>query len=320
MVIQRFWVDGLDKRLPVLVTFLAVILLTHSMAMLTWKLVPAPKISDQISGSQTTRTGQSSMPKGNQPQASKIARWNLFGKYEVPRVEPVKPVQQVETAPDTKLNLKLRGVFASPNPKFSRAIIADAKSNEDSYSIDAPLPGGAILRQIFSDKVILEHNGKLETLRLPADGANLASSGPSLSHSSSRGSTSRVSSSSRPKQLASSSSSSQPSVNTSNSALLKKYRDDLLNDPQSVMGLVRAEPYKKNGQLAGYRIRPGKDRQLLRKFGLRSGDVVTAINGVPMNNPIKALEVMRDLSSATQLNVEVERRGVPQSFSFSIDQ
>ena len=38
-----------------------------------------------------------------------------------------------------------------------------------------------------------------------------------------------------------------------------------------------------------------------------------------MNNPIKALEVLRDLSSATQLNVEVERRGVPQSFSFSID-
>ena len=40
MVDRPRGVDGLDKRLPVLVTVIAVILLTQSMAQLTWKLVP----------------------------------------------------------------------------------------------------------------------------------------------------------------------------------------------------------------------------------------------------------------------------------------
>jgi general secretion pathway protein C len=100
--------------------------------------------------------------------------------------------------------------------------------------------------------------------------------------------------------------------------LLGKYRDALVNDPNSMMGLVNVRPYQKDGQLLGYRIRPGRDRSLLRRFGLRSGDIVTSVNGVPMNNPIKALEVLRDLSSASQLTVDIQRNGTPQSFTFQI--
>jgi general secretion pathway protein C len=103
-----------------------------------------------------------------------------------------------------------------------------------------------------------------------------------------------------------------------NSQLLGKYRDALLNDPNSMMGLVNVRPYQKDGRLVGYRIRPGRDRALLRRFGLRSGDIITSVNGVPMNNPVKALEVLRDLSSATQLTVDIQRNGTPQSFTFQI--
>jgi len=87
------------------------------------------------------------------------------------------------------------------------------------------------------------------------------------------------------------------------------------------MDLVRAEPVRDRatGKLKGYRIRPGRDRQLLSRFGLRSGDVVTSINGIPMDNPLKALELMRDVSSLSQISLEVERNGAPQSFSFQIE-
>lgn len=305
-LLQRFWVDGLDKRLPVLATLLALLLLTHSMATLTWKIVPVPETPGQSIRQMRTPTSQQAAAKTNQPLADTIANWNLFGKFEVEKPKPVL-VQPVETAPDTKLNLKLRGVFASTNPQSSRAIIADAKGDEDSYKVGSTVPGGAILNEIYSDKVILETNGRLEVLRLPVEEAegvgNQVMSTPSRT------------------PIVSQPVSSAPisSTNADTSTLLKSYRDALLNDPQSVMGLVRAEPFQKDGQLVGYRIRPGNDRQLLRKFGLRSGDVVTAVNGVPMNNPIKALEVLRDLSTATQLTVDVERRGVPQSFTFAID-
>ena len=129
----------------------------------------------------------------------------------------------------------------------------------------------------------------------------------------------RPSRSPKPKHQASTSASELPTTGDPGE-LLREYRDALINNPQSVMGLVRAEPYQKDGQLKGYRIRPGKDRYLLRRFGLRSGDIVTSVNGVTMDNPIKALEVLRDLSAATQLTVEVERNGAPQSFTFAIGQ
>ena len=308
-LLQRLWLDGLDKRLPALATLLALVLLTHSMAILTWKVVPMPEVPGQNSvqqlSQQRTQTAQQLGSQSNRPLADTIANWNLFGKFEVEKPKPVA-VQPVETAPDTKLNLKLRGVFASTNPQSSRAIIADAKGDEDSYKVGSTVPGGAVLNEIFSDKVILDTNGRLEVLRLPADETDgvIGRVEPATPPSSVRQTGSAI-----------------PSASTSGdtSSLLKSYRDALLNDPQSVMGLVRAEPFQKDGQLVGYRIRPGNDRQLLRKFGLRSGDVVTAVNGVPLNNPIKALEVLRDLSTATQLTVDVERRGVPQSFTFAID-
>jgi len=179
------------------------------------------------------------------------------------------------------------------------------------------LPGGAILNEIYPDRVILEHNGRLETLKLPVDDMPDSGAGSSATAGAAGAaatSANRVSSSSiSPSNIGQASASTQD-----NAALLGQYRDALMNDPNSVMGLVNVRPYQKDGQLVGYRIRPGKDRALLRRFGLRSGDVVTAVNGVPMNNPVKALEVLRDLSSATQLTVDIERNGSPQSFTFQI--
>jgi len=310
LFLQYVWVDRLDKRLPGLVTLLVLVLLTHSLAALTWRFVPAPVISEGI----LTNVGRPTLQQRavnnvEKAVAQNIAGWNLFGKVEVKKPEPL-PVAKVESAPDTSLNLKLRGVFAASNPRHARAIIADARNEEDSYAVGDTLPGGAVLHQVFADKVILEHNGQLETLRLPLEDAPGANGQSAAGDVNRRNTRRAMTGGIAPSAIA----------NGDTSAMLRQYRDALLNDPQSVMGLVRATPYQKGGQLLGYRIRPGNDRQLLRRFGLRSGDVVTAVNGIPMNNPIKALEVLRDLSTARQLTVNIERRGVPQTFTFSIDQ
>ena len=307
--IQRFWVDGLDKRLPIFITILTILMLAQSLANLTWRIIPQPELADESLVVARPQQRVASQPRANVPSANVIAQWNLFGKVEVDKPKP-KPVQSVETAPPTKLNLKLRGLFASTNKENARAIIADAKQDEDSYAIGDDVPGGAKVHDILKTKVVLERNGKLEVLELPQDipaspGANVASA-----RASARGRSSRRAA-------------VAPKIDSSkgdNGALLKQYRDALVSDPQSVMGLINARPHSKDGKLMGYKIKPGKDRHLLRRFGLRSGDVVTAVNGVPMNNPIKALEVLRDLSTATTLSVDVERNGTPQSFTFPINE
>jgi general secretion pathway protein C len=308
---QRFWVGNLDTRLPLLAAVIAILLLTQSLAKLTWNLVPQPALDE------SSITAESEAPRSNrvvreQPLAKKINNYHLFGKYEPKKavVAPVKPA----VVPETKLNLKLRGVFASKDDNAARAIIADSRGEEDSYRLGSELPGGAILNEIHSDHVILEHNGRLETLRLPIDAPE---AGPRSRTASTRSSTNQGSRTAN--RNTNRSNIAQASANTAdNAALLGQYRDALINNPNSVMGLVNVRPYQKDGQLVGYRLRPGKDRALLRRFGLRSGDIVTAVNGVPMNNPVKALEVLRDISTASQLTVDVERNGTPQSFTFQI--
>lgn len=305
---QRFWLGKLDRRLPAIATVLLVILLSHSLAKLTWNLIPLPA-AEQAAASEQTQKPRGTRVVREQPLANKISGFNLFGKHE-PKKVIAAPIKQT-VVPETKLNLKLRGVFASKDESAARAIIADSRGDEDSYKIGSELPGGAKLTEIHPDKVILEHNGRLETLKLPLEAADVGAGGrssgrsartsPSVNRDVNRGNISSLSSST-----------------TDNAQLLGEYRNALLNDPNSVMGLINVRPYQKDGQLVGYRLRPGKDRALLRRFGLRSGDIVTSVNGVPMNNPVKALEVLRDLSTASQISVDVLRNGAPQSFTFQV--
>jgi general secretion pathway protein C len=106
-----------------------------------------------------------------------------------------------------------------------------------------------------------------------------------------------------------------------NAALLREYRQALISNPQSLVDVIRAVPVNdaQSGALKGYQISPARDRRLLSRFGLRSGDVVTAVNGVALDNPVKALEVMQTLATASKLNLTVERNGETQSFIYDVD-
>ncbi len=287
---------GGDRRLPLLATLLAVALLAQGLALLTWQLVPSPELDD--AGLAVIRSAGVKTPTTESPKRQQINQWHLFGKVQ--KVAP-KPVATMTEAPDTRLNLKLSGVLASGDPRTARAIIGDGKGKEDAYGVDDALPGNAVLREIYADRVILEYRGRLETLRLPKDvpAGKFASARPT----SKRGGTAGTGNSAE------------------TSALLKQYRGALMTDPQSLMNLVRTSPVtdKTTGKLKGFKIYPGRDRKLLGKFGLRAGDVVTGVNGVALDNPIKGLEIMRDLSTANSVSLEVERNGVLQSFSFQLE-
>lgn len=298
--LPRLAVLAQDRRLSALVTLLLIVLLAKALASLTWTLLPAP--DENMAGFvQPGPAPAQARPASTRVSALSIERLHLFG--EAGKAAP-KAAAKVVDAPDTRLNLKLHGVLASDNLAIARAIIADGKGLEDAYAVDDKLPGNAVLKEIHADRIILEYRGRLETLRLPKD-ANTLVNHRAAAATAGRGRSAAAISAST----------------ADTGALLRQYRDALTTDPQSVMELVRAEPVRDRatGKLKGYRIRPGRDRQLLSRFGLRAGDVVTSINGIPMDNPLKALELMRDVSNLSQISLEVERNGAPQSFSFQIE-
>lgn len=297
-IVPRLMAIGLDKRLPVWVMLLLAVVLAQSLAQLTWALLPSqpqPVLVIPMSAD----SASPSMGASSAANIAQISQWHLFGNA---KSVAAKPVAKVTEAPDTRLNLKLRGLLASTDPVAARAIIADGKGVEEAYAVGDKLPGNAVLREIYADRVILEYRGRMETLRLPKD-AVVSGAVARTASAKTRGR-------------------APTSAGTAdNAALLRQYRDALINNPQSLMNLVNASPVtdKSTGKLKGYRIRPGKDRRLLGRFGLKSGDVVTGVNGVRLDNPIKGLEIMRDLSTANAVTLEIERNGMMESFVFQVN-
>jgi len=91
--------------------------------------------------------------------AARIQQAKLMG--EAPKVV----AQRVAKLPETRLNLKLIGVLATGTDS-GLAIIADGRGEAKLYSVGKRLPGGAALREVLLDRVLLEGPTGLETLRL----------------------------------------------------------------------------------------------------------------------------------------------------------
>jgi len=65
-----------------------------------------------------------------------------------------------------------------------------------------------------------------------------------------------------------------------------------------------------NGQQRGYRVFPAPNQDaVFNKLGLRSGDLVTHINGTPLDDPQRGAEIFSTLASAAEARVTVTRNG-----------
>lgn len=282
-------------RLSVAVNVLMIIALTYTAAQLTWKLLPVAQLDEPIPVTKNKSTGS----KHAATKQASISELHLFG--EVKAQKESEKITRAVKVPVTRLNLTLKGVIASERPDIAKAIIADSSGHENFYAIGAKIPGGAILEEIYTTHVILNRNNRLETLQLPKDvprSQSISRSGAARAYN---------------RNIISSSS------NKDARTLLREYRQTLKTDPQKLMDLVRTQPYREKGKLVGYKVRPGRDRRLLRKFGLRSGDVVTAVNGISLDNPINGLEILKKLTTASQVSVDIKRNGIKQSLSFQVD-
>src|SRR6185369_1865206 len=85
--------------------------------------------------------------------------------------------------------------------------------------------------------------------------------------------------------------------------------DSLLGNMSLLSRSARIVPEIKDGRAAGFRLFSIRPEGPFAKIGLQNGDVISAINGLEMTSPDKALEVYTKLKSASHLSVGLERNG-----------
>lgn len=285
--VEQLLTDRAQDSARMLVQLILVLWLGASLAGLTWRLWPGPERALAPPPPQTSLPAGA--PGGGGPgQRWDIARWHLFGTKPAGG-DAARPA--VADLPETQLNLTLRGVVASDMAGESGAIIASPNGIERFYGIDDALPGGATLTEVYGDRVVLERNGRLETLRLPRERLDQDE---------------RAAASRAPRSAGS-------------AATLGEVRDMVIADPQRINDLVRIAPKNEGGRFIGYELQPGRDARLMSRLGLQPGDVVTAVNGVELDNPAKALSVLRTLAQADRVRVDLRRNGTPQSLVINLN-
>jgi general secretion pathway protein C len=93
-------------------------------------------------------------------------------------------------------------------------------------------------------------------------------------------------------------------------------------DPGLLDQVMRTVPSYDNaaGKLRGFRAYPGRNRAIFNKLGLQPGDLVTAINGQPLDDPQHSQEVFNTIQSSNTVAVTVERGGQKQEITLNIAQ
>lgn len=274
------------RHLPAIAAAVFAILLGRAAADLLWTLVPVPESARWQPPPATPVAPRSS----DAPDINALAGAALFGRYQAPA-----DGGDLLGAPDTPLNLTLIGLLADDREQYSRALIANG-ADEQSYAIGDDVARGVTLQAIFPDRVILSRNGRLETLRLERDKPGAGGEGA------------------LPPPVAAA------DAGPANPPQLAQIRDEVLKDPAKASEYVRVQPANVGGQLKGYRVYPGRDRSAFTSAGLRPGDLVTSVNGVQLDDPAKALQMLGDLGQAGQVNLVVERGGQTQNISINLTQ
>jgi general secretion pathway protein C len=101
---------------------------------------------------------------------------------------------------------------------------------------------------------------------------------------------------------------------------MERVRQLIADQPGAVSEIMRPTPVFAQGKQRGYRVYPGRNRQAFVRLGLRPGDLVTSINGTPLDDPSRGPEIFQTLSSATEARVTVVRSGRQQDLSLNMAQ
>lgn len=214
-------------------------------------------------------------------------------------------------APETRLPLVLRGVVASTEAGLGQAIIEN-KKRQDLYQVgdELPLSGEVELAKVLPDRVVLDNGGRYEILRLFED-TELSDLGRQLANAS----TAQRAAVDRPTN-------SVPTrveeAGEDAAELAATYRERLYQDPESLAEVVRIAPVRDGGDLQGYRLSPGRATAEFSALGFKSGDIVTAVNGLSLNNPSNTVRLYQDMRSATQADFELLRGEEVITLSVSI--
>jgi general secretion pathway protein C len=256
----------------------------------TWVLalalgVQAAFIVTDLAGAGRAARNAAGGPSAFQPRFTDVAaitNAHLFGAAAVAK-------QSDANAPQTSMPLVLTGIIAGNDPQNGLAILGPTAQTAKVHAVGDTVPGGARLHSVYTDRVIINRNGQLESLVLPhqASGTAPAPSAASL-----------------PTQ----------------SPVVERMRKAISEQPGLIADLLRPQAVMDGDKVKGFRVYPGRNRLAFARLGLRPGDEVIAINGTPLDDQDRGQAILNTLGTSPEAHVTVIRNNQQQDLTLNIAQ
>lgn len=255
-----------------LVEILLLGLLAFILARLIWLIAFGASAGDfQL---ETQRTAGQDGGARYEADLNLLRETRLFADRRV--VEDV--AEAVELAPETQLNLVLRGVRRGEDALSGAAIIQTPDNRQQFFAVDAEIMDGVTLEEVHLDHVIIRRRGIAESLYLREESERRAAAARNASASPAE------------------------SAATAGAA------------PDALAGLdltdvFQVRPAVENGRLIGYRL-TGSNAPVIEALGFRAGDVVTEINGNSLADSSDLAGLLEAVEEEETLFVAVLRNGM----------
>ena len=239
-------------------------------------------------------------PKAPLSQYRPIVNRDIFNTAK--QEEEVKPEPKkvnLDTLKETDLKLKLWGTVSRQNGA-AYAVIEDTKTREQNLYRAGDSIQNATVKLILREKVVLTVNNSDEILTMEEIASSRQSRRPPGRKNLPK------------KKLPVSSYSRKITLNRANIENALENIGDLMNQ-------ATIRPHIEDGRPAGIAITGIRPNAIFRKMRLRNGDVITGVNGRSIESVEDAITVFEDLTSSSEIKVDIKRRGRRQTLDYKIE-
>ncbi len=217
-----------------------------------------------------------------------IIERNLFNtKSGTPR-QPESVV--FENLQPTSLNLKLLGTVTGDQDK-AFAVIQNSQGRQQQLYRTGDTIQNATLKMILREKVVLHVNGKDEILEIE------------------KVQTKKTRRSSR----------RSGATDSRNITVKRSKIKDSVKNINKLMQQARIRPHFTKGKADGLSLTGIKPNSIFHDMGLKSGDIITSVNGNDIESVEDMLKFYQSLQTAESVNLKLKRRGRMKTIDYDIE-
>lgn len=298
-VFQKAWIVVYKKRVLILIA-IAAFLTADFFKLKAYHFVLPDKTLSVSANPFPTATAI------NQNKYSSIWENNIFHQGAIPIQLTENSGDPMKKKPvESLLSLKLHGTIVHSNPKKSVATVKNIEGEMNPYQVDEVISAQARILEIQKGKILFfnQNNNRVEFITLPENEKltiRYRDNVPSKKVSKAT------------KNL----------VNRKGNRF-EVSRSDInshLDNIYEVLQQALMVPYRENGEITGYKFNSIDQGSIYESLGFQKGDIIRSVNGEPVKNPQRALELFHDLKASSELEILVNRDGKDVNYNYNINE